>query len=171
MVGRAACYGLEDSGIESLWERDFLHLSRPALWPTHPPVQWVTGLLPGDAAAGAWRWPRVPSSASGSSRPVIGWNSPLPLSSNPTRATCSAHIILNLITWIIYSNIQVIKLIIQIYPVYSYLLFLRPNYLLLHPILEQPQLFLLPLKCGIPSFTPIHNTKQIIVCIYSSLCS
>ena len=28
-------------GIESRWGRDFLQLSRPALGPTQPPVQWV----------------------------------------------------------------------------------------------------------------------------------
>ena len=48
-------YGLDGPGIESRWgEGDFSHLSRPALRPTQPPIQWVTGLTEGKAV-GAWR--------------------------------------------------------------------------------------------------------------------
>jgi hypothetical protein len=38
-VGIATGYGLDGLGIESRWGRDFLHLSRPALGPTQPPVK------------------------------------------------------------------------------------------------------------------------------------
>ena len=37
-VGIAIGYGLVGPGIESLWVRDFPHLSRPALGPIQPPV-------------------------------------------------------------------------------------------------------------------------------------
>jgi hypothetical protein len=39
VVAIATAYGLDGPGIESRWGRDFLHLSRPALRPTQPPVQ------------------------------------------------------------------------------------------------------------------------------------
>jgi hypothetical protein len=56
-------YRMNGPGIESRWRRDFALLSRPALWSTQPPVQWVPGLSRGLKAAGAWRWPLTPSSA------------------------------------------------------------------------------------------------------------
>ena len=40
-------YGLDGSGIESRWGRDFPHLSRLAVGATQPPVQWVPGLSRG----------------------------------------------------------------------------------------------------------------------------
>jgi hypothetical protein len=46
-VGIATGYGLEVSEIESRWGRDFLQLSRLALGPTQPPVQWAPGLSRG----------------------------------------------------------------------------------------------------------------------------
>ena len=38
VVGIAAGYGLDGSGIETRWRRDFPHLCRPALGPIHAPV-------------------------------------------------------------------------------------------------------------------------------------
>jgi hypothetical protein len=46
-IGIVTRYGLEGPGIESRCGRDFPHLSRPALGPTQPPVQWVPGLSRG----------------------------------------------------------------------------------------------------------------------------
>ena len=46
-VGIVTGYGLDGPNIESLWGRDFPHLSRPALRPTQPPAQWVLSLFRG----------------------------------------------------------------------------------------------------------------------------
>ena len=43
-VGIAARYRLDASGIESRWERNFSHPSRPTLGPTQHLVQLVLGL-------------------------------------------------------------------------------------------------------------------------------
>jgi len=61
-VGIANGYGLYGPRIESHW-RDFLHLSRPALGPTQPPIKWVPGLFPGGKAQpGCHADPSPPSS-------------------------------------------------------------------------------------------------------------
>ena len=62
-VGIATGQGLDGPGIESRWRRDFPHLSRPALGPTQPPVQWVPGLSRGKERPGRDADPSPPSSA------------------------------------------------------------------------------------------------------------
>jgi hypothetical protein len=52
-VGIATRCGLGNPGIESRW-RFSAHV-RTALGPNQPPVQWVSGLFPGDKAARAWQ--------------------------------------------------------------------------------------------------------------------
>jgi hypothetical protein len=62
-VGKATAYGLDGPRIESRWGRDFPHLPRPALRPTHPPVQWVPGLPGGKVRPGRDADPLPPSIA------------------------------------------------------------------------------------------------------------
>ena len=82
----ATRYGLNGPRIECRWRRDLPHLSRPALGPTQPSVQWVPGLCGGVKLPGRF-WPPTPSRAetkervklylyspSGLSWPVIGRN-------------------------------------------------------------------------------------------------
>jgi len=44
VVTTAIRYGLDGPGIESQWGRYIQRPSRPALWPTQTPIQWVPGL-------------------------------------------------------------------------------------------------------------------------------
>jgi hypothetical protein len=62
-VGIAADHGLDGLGIESRWERGLSQLSRPTLWPTQPPVQWVSGLSRGRKRPGRDADPSPTSSA------------------------------------------------------------------------------------------------------------
>jgi hypothetical protein len=61
VVGIVTANGLDGPGIESQWGRDFPHLSRPALRPTQPPVQWV--FTRGKVRLGRDADPSPPSSA------------------------------------------------------------------------------------------------------------
>ena len=51
-VGIATDYGLDGPGSNPGGDEIFLP-SRPVLWPTQPPVQWVPGLSQRLSAAGA----------------------------------------------------------------------------------------------------------------------
>ena len=63
VVATATGYGLDGPGIEPRWRREFPHLSRPALGPTQPPVQWVPGLSLGKERSGRDADPSLRSSA------------------------------------------------------------------------------------------------------------
>jgi hypothetical protein len=46
-VGITTVYRLEVTGLVSRWGRDFPNLSRRAMGPNHPPIQWVQGISRG----------------------------------------------------------------------------------------------------------------------------
>ena len=63
VVDIATGYGLDGPGIESRWGRDFPHLSRLALGPNQPSVEWVPGLSWGvKSSRGGTLTPSTPSS-------------------------------------------------------------------------------------------------------------
>jgi hypothetical protein len=76
VVGIATAYGLDGPGIDSRWKRDFPHLSRPALRPTQPPLQWVPGLPGGKVRPGRDADPLLPSSAEVKNRVELHLYSP-----------------------------------------------------------------------------------------------
>ena len=78
-VGIATRFGLDGPGIESRWGRDFPHLSRPALRPTQPPIQWVKGSFPGVKRPGRGVDHPPPSSAEVKIKVEIYLYSPLGL--------------------------------------------------------------------------------------------
>jgi hypothetical protein len=54
VIGIATRFELDGPGIEIWWGRGFPHLSRTALMPTQPPVQWATFLFVGSKSAVSW---------------------------------------------------------------------------------------------------------------------
>jgi hypothetical protein len=76
VVGIATGYGLDGPRIESRWRRDFPHLSRMALGPSQPPVQWVPGLSRGKERPGLDSDPSSPSNAVGQERVQLYLYSP-----------------------------------------------------------------------------------------------
>jgi len=62
-VGIANGYGLDGPGIEFRWGRDFPQLSRTALRPTQPRVQWASVFPGGKERPGRDADPSPPSSA------------------------------------------------------------------------------------------------------------
>ena len=75
VVGAATPDGLDGLRIESQWNLDFPHPSRPVLGPNQPPIQWVR-VFPGRKAARPWCWPPIPSSAKVKERVELYLSSP-----------------------------------------------------------------------------------------------
>jgi len=52
VLDMATRYGLDGTGIEYRWGRNFPHPSRPVLGLTQPPTQWVQGRSRGEKRQG-----------------------------------------------------------------------------------------------------------------------
>ena len=79
-VGIATRYGLDSPGIEYQWAWDLRHSSRPALGPTQPSIQRVSGLLLGVKRPGGAVDHPPPSSAEVKERIGLQLYPPTPLS-------------------------------------------------------------------------------------------
>ena len=71
---------------------------------------------------------------------------------NTCHMTWPCH--LYLITWIVFSGLQIMKLIMQASPLPYYLIPLRPKYLPQHPVLKQPSASVPPLMWKTKFHTP-----------------
>jgi hypothetical protein len=75
-VGIVTGYGLDGSGIECRWGRNFPQLSRPALAPTQPSVKWVPGFPGGRKRPGRDADPLTPFECRGHERVELDLYSP-----------------------------------------------------------------------------------------------
>ena len=58
------CYRLVGPGFKMQWVQKFSpYLSRPAMGPNHPSLQWVLDFCTWGKLARKWHWPSTPSSA------------------------------------------------------------------------------------------------------------
>jgi hypothetical protein len=107
VVGIATVKGMDGTGVESQWVRDFPSPSRPAMWPTQPRVSFPGLEQPGN---GAEHWPLSSVevketveihlySPSESSWPVLGRNFKICFKSQYIIMCCSYTVITCVVCW------------------------------------------------------------------------